>query len=426
MISIYRFITTLIYPLLIFVIFLRKVLKKEDHKRYKEKIFSSYFNVIRKENSKLIWFHAASIGELKSIFPILNELNKENKNFEFLITTVTLSAGNLAKKEINKYTNVQHRFFPLDINFLIKKFLLRWQPNIIFLVDSEIWPNLILNANQSKIPIALINGRITKKTFKKWKFFKEISKKIFGSFGLCLSSSVETKTYLEELGAKNIFHLGNIKLFSRNTSKETNDPNEIFLSKIKHWCVVSSHRGEEKFCLDTHKILKKNIKNILTIIAPRHINRANEIKKLCDEHNLDSQILTNDQKIQEGKEIIIINTFGILSKFFKNTKSVFMGKSLFKKFVYEGGQNPIEAAQQGCKIYHGPFICNFKEIYNILRENLISQEINDSGELASYINKDFEEKIDSVQISNLIQNLGQKTLTDTMRQINFFLKNETI
>ena len=116
MISIYRFITTLIYPLLIFVIFLRKVLKKEDHKRYKEKIFSSYFNVIRKENSKLIWFHAASIGELKSIFPILNELNKKNKNFEFLITTVTLSAGNLAKKEINKYTNVQHRFFPLDIN----------------------------------------------------------------------------------------------------------------------------------------------------------------------------------------------------------------------------------------------------------------------------------------------------------------------
>ena len=166
MISIYRFITTLIYPLLIFVIFLRKVLKKEDHKRYKEKIFSSYFNVIRKENSKLIWFHAASIGELKSIFPILNELNKKNKNFEFLITTVTLSAGNLAKKEINKYTNVQHRFFPLDINFLIKKFLLSWQPNIIFLVDSEIWPNLILNASQSKIPIALINGRITKKTFK--------------------------------------------------------------------------------------------------------------------------------------------------------------------------------------------------------------------------------------------------------------------
>ena len=219
MISIYRFITTLIYPLLIFVIFLRKELKKEDHKRYKEKIFSSHFNVIRKENSKLIWFHAASIGELKSIFPILNELNKKNKNFEFLITTVTLSAGNLAKKEINKYTNVQHRFFPLDINFLIKKFLIKWQPNIIFLVDSEIWPNLILNASQSKIPIALINGRITKKTFKKWKFFKGISKKIFGSFGLCLSSSVETKTYLEELGAKNIFHLGNIKLFSNNIFK---------------------------------------------------------------------------------------------------------------------------------------------------------------------------------------------------------------
>ena len=141
---------------------------------------------------------------------------------------------------------------------------------------------------------------------------------------------------------------------------------------------------------------------------------------------MNSQILNNDQKIQGDKEIIIVNAFGVLSKFFKNTKSVFMGKSLFKKFVNEGGQNPIEAAQQGCKIYHGPFVYNFKEIYNILSKNLIAQEINDSVELARYINKDFEEKIDSVQISNLIHNLGQKTLTDTMKQINFFLKNETL
>ena len=127
----------------------------------------------------------------------------------------------------------------------------------------------------------------------------------------------------------------------------------------------------------THsQILKKNIKNIITIIAPRHINRVKEIKKLCEKYNLNSQILNNDQKIEGDKEIIIVNAFGVLSKFFKNTKSVFMGKSLFKKFVNEGGQNPIEAAQQGCKIYHGPYVYNFKEIYDILEKNNISQKIN--------------------------------------------------
>ncbi len=425
MIIIYKFITTVTYPLLIFIIFLRKVLKKEDNVRYKEKIFSKHFNIKRNKNSKLIWFHAASIGELKSIFPILNELKNENESFEFLITTVTLSSGNLAKKEIENYSNVHHRFFPLDINFLIKKFLHGWQPNIIFLVDSEIWPNLILNANQLKIPIALINGRITKKTFKKWKLFKNIAKKIFSSFSLCLSSSNESKTYLEELGANNIYNLGNIKLVNKNAFKETSS-NEIMLTKLKYWCVTSTHKGEERFCLETHKILKEDHGNIITIIAPRHINRVNEIKKLCDEFSLESQILNSDQKIQEGKEIIIINSFGILSKFFKYSKSVFMGKSLFKKFIQEGGQNPIEAAQLGCKVYHGPYIYNFKEIYDILKENLISQEINDSKELAKYINQDFEKKGDNIQISNLVRNLGQKTLTDTMKQINLFLKNEII
>ena len=132
-------------------------------------------------NTKLIWFHAASIGELKSIIPIINELNI-NKNFEFLITTITLSSSNLAKEEFKDSENIQHRFFPFDVGFLIENFLLLWKPNKIFFVDSEIWPNLILKAHEKKIPIAIINARLTTKTYRKWMVFQNTAIKIFRLF----------------------------------------------------------------------------------------------------------------------------------------------------------------------------------------------------------------------------------------------------
>ena len=182
MIFIYRILTNLLYPFIILLIFFRKLRNKEDAYRYKEKIFPSKFNIIRKKDLKLIWFHAASIGEMKSIFPIIRELNKNYKHFEFLITTTTLSSGNLAEIELKKFSNVQHRFFPVDVEFIVKIFLKNWKPNFIFLVDSEIWPNLILSASQLKIPIALINARITLKSFNKWMLFPNITKKIFGRF----------------------------------------------------------------------------------------------------------------------------------------------------------------------------------------------------------------------------------------------------
>ena len=166
MIFIYRFFTTFIYPILIILIYSRKLLKKEDPNRYKEKIFPSNFFPNKDYNKKLIWFHAASIGEVQSIFPLIQKLNKEEKNIEFLITTVTLSAGNIVKKKFNKYENIKHRYFPLDINFLTRNFLDKWKPNLVIFVDSEIWPNLIFEIKNKKIPIALINGRITKKHLK--------------------------------------------------------------------------------------------------------------------------------------------------------------------------------------------------------------------------------------------------------------------
>ena len=424
MIIMYRVLTTLIYPLLFIYIYYRKILKKEDSGRYKEKILISHFNVKRKMNTKLIWFHAASIGELKSIIPIINELNI-NKNFEFLITTITLSSSNLAKEEFKDSENIQHRFFPFDVGFLIENFLLLWKPNKIFFVDSEIWPNLILKAHEKKIPIAIINARLTTKTYRKWMVFQNTAIKIFRLFDLCLTSNLETKNYLEKLHVKKVFFNGNIKLINNLNKNNTNNLNEEILQKKRFWLAASTHDGEEIFCLKTHLKLKEKYKDIITIIAPRHINRVKDIDILSKKLNLSSQILNKNEKIDQNKEIIIINSFGVLQDYFRYAKSTFIGKSVLEKLKNVGGQNPIDAAKLGCKIYHGPFVYNFKEIYDILKKNKISVKIDSYDELSNNLIQDLKNPLkEDSKIADFINRLGEKTLDDTMKNINNFLFNE--
>ena len=150
MIYTYRLITSLLYPLFILIIYLRKIFNKEDKIRFREKIFSSSFLEEFNGSKKLIWFHAASIGEVQSIIPIINQLNKKNDKFNFLVTTITFSSGEYIKEELKHYNNVAHRYLPIDVNFLIKKFITIWKPYVVFFVDSEIWPNLILNLKKKK------------------------------------------------------------------------------------------------------------------------------------------------------------------------------------------------------------------------------------------------------------------------------------
>ena len=424
MILFYRIFTSLIYPFLILFIFIRKIKKKEDHLRFKEKIFPSNFNVLRNKNKKLIWFHAASIGEFNSILPILSELNKK-QHYEFLITTTTLSSSLLAGDLLKGMSNVQHRFLPLDVKFLIDKFVNLWEPNLIFLVDSEVWPNLLLKVNKEKIPLTLLNGRITHKTYKRWKLFPETAKKIFGLFDLCLASNLETKKYLEEFNCKKVYFYGNIKLVNKIDQSKIHNVSSDILTKKNFWLAASIHKDEEIICLKTHYQLKKKYRDILSIIAPRHIERVKKIESLCIENNLKFQILKEGEKISADSEIVILNTFGVLQNYFKYAKSVLIGKSLIKKLKNDGGQNPIDAAKLGCKVYHGPYVYNFKEIYNFLEKNNISKQINNYLELSENLINDFKNSIKKeTGISSSINSLGQVTFRDTMKKIYDFINNE--
>ena len=422
MIYIYRVLTNIFFPIFVLIIFVRRFYNKEHKTRYKEKIFISHFNIKRDNEKKIFWFHASSIGEVKSIMPLIKEINSKNRNINFLITTTTFSSGELIKNKISKDQNIIHRYFPLDTNKLVKSFLDQWRPDMAFFVDSEIWPNFLLNIKEKDIPLILINARITKKTLKKWKYFSSFSKKIFNTFDLCLAASKESQKNLKSLFAKNIKFLGNLK-FIQNPEKRLLDKKNIrILNKFKVWCAASTHDGEDQLCIKAHIYLKTKHKKIITIIIPRHISRAKNIYNLCKNYNINSQILNNKSLISKNIEILIINSFDVLNKYFNYCDSIFIGKSMLKKFQLVGGQNPIEAAKFRCKIYHGPYVYNFSEIYKLLKQYKISHKVNNYNQLAKNLHRDFKKKNSLNQKINLkkLDMYGKTILQKTMKEINIY------
>ena len=312
---------------------------------------------------------------------------------------------------------------PLDVNHLIKKFLENWKPKFVGFVDSEIWPNFIYEIKKRKIPLVLVNGRITNKTLKRWLLLKKFAEKIFSSFDICLACSKESFNNLKQLKANNIKYFGNLKYFS-NEKKEIILSNSIIqdLDKRSVWCAVSTHPGEEQFLIGVHNEIKKNYPNILTIIIPRHINRVKSIFLEFQKKELKIQILHKEEKIKKDTDILLISSIGELSKYYNYSKSVFIGKSLLKRLQLVAGQNPIEAAKQGCKIYHGPYVYNFLEVYKYLNNNCISEEIKTEMELSTKIINDLKtpKKLDLKKIEK-INLYGNEIFQNFSKELNKLL-----
>ena len=251
MLFIYRLAINLIFLISPIIIIYRIFKKKEDPKRFLEKIG----NFKKNSNNNLIWFHGSSVGEILSIIPLIEKLEKKKNIKKILITSNTLSSAKIIKKI--KLKKTFHQFFPLDTNFLVEKFLNHWKPKVAFFIDSEIWPNMINNLNKKKIPIILLNARITKKSFIKWKILSNFSKKIFSKINLSLASNTLSKNYLKKLGAKNIKLFGNLK-FTQSEKEIVKIDNNFknFIFSKKSWCASSTHYGEEKVCGIVHQRLK--------------------------------------------------------------------------------------------------------------------------------------------------------------------------
>ena len=410
MFFIYKILINLVFFFSPIIIIFRIFKGKEDTSRFKEKvgIFSK-----KRNKGKLIWFHGASVGEIQSIIPLLERFEKNKEIRQILVTSNTVSSSFIIKNL--KFKKTIHQFFPIDCNFISKKFLNYWKPTKAFFIDSEIWPNTVNNLYKRNIPIFLLNGRITKKSFRRWKFFSYFAKSIFGKFHLCLSSNTETKKYLKKLGAKNIKFIGNLK-FSQSENEKTNLNKDLInlINSRKAWCASSTHYNEEELCGMAHIRLKKRFKNILTIIIPRHINRIDSIK--AELQNLDLKIHLDEpkKKISPDTDIYLVNSYGKTKLFYKVCKNIFLGGSL----IEHGGQNPLEATRYGCKVLHGPNVSNFREIYNFLNKKKLSKKISNQDQLINCVIKYINSKNNSKKIIKDLHLIGMNILNKTYKEIN--------
>jgi 3-deoxy-D-manno-octulosonic-acid transferase len=416
MLILYRLIINVVCFFAPIILRIRIYKQKEDDNRYKEKLC-----IIKKRrpHGKLIWFHAASVGELMSIIPILEKFEKNKEIKTILITTNTLSSSRIFDKKI-KSKKIIHQFFPFDKYIFAKKFLNHWLPDLVIFVESEIWPNFVFNIKNKKIPLILLNARITTKTYLRWKKFSSFAKLIFGSFDLCLSQNKETEKYLKNFGVKKIKNFGNLK-FSKSKFISSNKLNKN-ISKIfqykKIWCASSTHDSEEIFCSKTHIELKKQLKNIILVIIPRHVYRCNEIVKDLNKLNLKVHMHESQSKFALDTDIYLVNTFGETQKFFNISKSVFLGGSI----VNHGGQNPIEPTRMGCTIYHGPHVNNFKDVYSYLDSQKISKRISNINNLKKFLLKDLSSKEKrNKKLRKRINVVGQSILKNIDLEIKKFI-----
>ena len=395
-----------------FVILFRILKKKEDKNRFIEK-FSLYTK--KRNKGKLIWFHGASVGEILSVLPLIKKYEKDRLISQILITSSTVSSANLIKKY--KFKKTIHQYYPIDHIFFTLRFLNHWKPSIAMFIDSEIWPFMFKSLEEKKIPLILLNARITKKSFKRWMLVKQTGRFVFSKITEAFPQNLETKSYLQKLKVKKISDIGNLK-FAENYNENLEKLDQKLYSEIikkNIWVASSTHQNEEIFSAYAHNTLKKKYRNLLTIIIPRHVNRVKEISKKLETMNLNIMLHSSKPKSLNNIDIYLVDTFGETKKFHKLASTVFLGGSIVKK----GGQNPLEAARLNAKILHGPNIDNFRDVYKLLKSLNISKTIKTHNQLSSSIvfkkNKILGEKI---------KNIGEKVLKNTIKEIDKYIIND--
>ena len=393
------------------IIIYRIVKGKEDVKRVGEK-FCIYS---KKKSNKKVWIHAASVGELMSIVPVIRKLEKNKKIKNILLSTSTTSSAKIFNKLKLKKTS--HIYFPIDNNFIVKRFINYWQPGLAIFIDSEIWPNMFRNLHIKDIPIIIMNARITKRSFNKWQIFPNFAKHVFGKITLALPQNLETLKYLKSLKVRNIKTAGNLKYYNQ---KDNHDYSKKLLKNkfkdFKVWCAASTHFNEEILIGNLHKKLKKKERKLITIIIPRHVSRTNEIKETLNKIELNCILHSSNEKIKKNTDIYLVDSYGETSKFYNLTNISFVGGSIVK----HGGQNPLEPARLGNYIISGPNVKNFKEIYAFLNKLKMSSITSDILKMENLILKKLNNKTPNKNIKKIIK-IGNDVLEKNLFYINKYL-----
>jgi 3-deoxy-D-manno-octulosonic-acid transferase len=330
---------------------------------------------IARPNGPLVWVHGASVGELMAALPLVERIKA--RGFAVLVTSGTVTSAGLARQRLPH--GAIHQFIPLDVPGFVDRFLDHWQPSLALFVESDLWPNLILAASQRSVPLILLNGRLSERSFERWRKMPNAIEALLRRFDLCLVRTPSDAKRFGELGAPRLSVVGNLKFdvpqLPVDDSKLTALAKALGARPVM--AAASTHAGEERAIIEVHHRLRPAFPGLITLIAPRHPERGAEIAALAAARG-QSVVLRSAGKLPDATtDLYVCDTLGELGLIYRLAPVVFMGGSL----VAHGGQNPIEAIKLGAAILHGPFISNFAEIYAALDGAKGADLVADTGRL---------------------------------------------
>lgn len=335
---------------------------KEIPNRLKER---QGYSTLSRPVGSIIQFHAASVGELISLFSVIQAIHAQAPKQIFLITTGTVTSFHILQKFQSHHPElakqILHQFIPLDVPQWVHRFLTYWRPSLIVLAESEIWPNFIKSAHQQKIPLALINARLSDRSLQRWNVYPSLIQSILTRFQWIISQSEHDQTNFARLNIQTDY-LGNLK---QNAQKLHVNPQELtrlqkYFRDYPLWLAASTHPNEEVLIAKAHDRLRKKWPDLITIIVPRHPERTTEI---INEIGIVAQRSKHEFPFKNG--LWLCDTLGELGLFYRLADIVFIGNS-FNIVSKGGGHNPFEAARLECAIATGPKIQNFKQAYHHL------------------------------------------------------------
>ena len=381
---IYRYLSNIAFIPVLFFFLLRFLVSKETILSILQKF--SIFNKTRPRGD-LIWINGVSVGEVKTGITVANEIKKIKPKSSILFSTSTLSAYSLLSKTKKNFVVI---FFPIDISFIVKRFIKHWNPSSVIFIESEIWPNIFNILKDNFIKLSILNARISKRSFINWKRISFFSKSVFLLIDQCFTQNNDSLNRFKELGTKNVKRIQNLKYLSHSLEVDNVAYNKIF-KELKSKRVVtlfSSHKGEEKMFADIYEVLSKKISNLFFIIIPRHTDRLKKIRKQFMKDKF-SFLLSNQNKFKlTNEKILLVNTFGDLGIFFKLSEIAVVGGS----FSNNGGHNPIETKDFKCSLIFGPHMENFEDIKSDIIKSKAGFEVKNASQLIRMISRLLKDK----------------------------------
>jgi 3-deoxy-D-manno-octulosonic-acid transferase len=377
----YRGVTTMLGPLLPLYLAARRARGKEDRARFGERL--GHAGTTRPPGP-LAWLHAASVGEAASLLSLIERLNRERPALNLLVTTGTVTSARLLETRLPA-GQARHQFVPVDRPLYVRRFLDHWRPDLAIWVESELWPNLVAATQARGIPTVLLNGRVSQRSYKRWRRWPGLIAPLLGRFALCLAQDAAQAVRLVELGARNAGTVGDLKSAAAPLPADAHELAQLGaeIDARPRWLAASTHQGEEDAVAAAHRKVQPRHPGLLTIIAPRHPVRATEIAASLRSQGLGVARRSQGDAITAAVAIYLADTLGEMGLFYRLADIAFIGGSL----TPVGGHNPLEAALLGSAILHGPDMSNCAAAAHQLAQAGGAIAIGGTDELAAALDR---------------------------------------